>query len=275
VGNFVWGAVAAIAISAAGEVTVPAEAFAAIAGRLSVFAAAALPSTSAPNVASSGASTFQQPYTVPGGDVHPADAMHPAFKQVRGLQQIDRMASMVLGMAIGAPQVYADTAVSAERLIGELRVKQAGGEREANDANVASIAAQLRQLGADATPMDQQLADAQAKLDVVRDMAGRDLPSEPRVEYDLWMVWVASLTDTSGRGPAHSLNNSKIEQHFMDIKFDDEMGLGGRLGQIAFLDPRGWHWDTDTKWRAQQRAGSRGDLGDRWNRYLLVDKPGS
>jgi hypothetical protein len=73
--------------------------------------------------------------------------------------------------------------------------------------------AQLRQFDADAAPMDQQLADAQAKLDVVRDMAGRDLPSEPRVDYDLWMVWVASLTDTSGFDPAHSLNNSKIEQH--------------------------------------------------------------
>jgi hypothetical protein len=198
--------------------------------------------------------------------------MHPAIKQLQGLQQIDRMSTMVLGMGARAPQIYADTAVAAERLVGELRVREANGKREANDQQVTSLADQLRQLDTEAQPLDQQLKEAQAKLDVVRDMAGRDLPSEPRVEFDLWIVWIAALTDTTGWGPARALNNSKLEQHFMDIKFDDEMGLGGRLGHISFLDARSWHWDTDMKSRAERRA--TGELADRWDRYLLLDKPG-
>jgi hypothetical protein len=270
--NFLWGAVSAIAISAIAEIAVPAEAFAAVASRFSLSSAAVRTAALnvGSNVPSSGVSTFITPYTVPGLNVHPTDSLNPAFKQIAALQQIDRVSSLALGMASPAPQGYANTAVAAERIIGELRVRESRGAREQSDAQLNQVGAQLRQVDEQAAGMDESLAQVTAKIGAVDDRAGRDLPTGARVEYDMWITWIAALTDADGGWyAADNLNNSYLKKHFMEIGLDNELGVGGKLDKTPFLDPRGWHWDVDMKLHAERLMST---VNDRWHRYLLLDE---
>lgn len=270
--NFLWGAVSAIAISAFAEVVVPAEAFAALATRYSVSSAAARTAALnvGSNVPSSAASTFLIPYTAPGLNVRPTESLNPAFKQIAALQQVDRVSSLALGMASPAPQGYANSGIAAERIIGELRVREAKGAREQSDTQLNQVAAQLRQADKDAAEMDKSLVQAEETIREIEERAGQALPTGARVEYDMWITWIAALTEADGGWyPAHNLNNSFLKKHFTEIGLDNELGVGGKMDATPFLNPRGWHWDVDMYLHAQSALPR---VNSRWHRYLLLDE---
>ncbi len=66
----------------------------------------------------------------------PPIELNPAFKQLQALQQLDKLNTEVLSLAVPGTLVYSNPLVQIERIKAELRVSAAGGQRQLSDDDI-------------------------------------------------------------------------------------------------------------------------------------------
>ena len=160
-----------------------------------------------------------------------SDELHPAWKQVQALQQLDQLSSAVLGMAIPGATVYSNAIVLAERLSAELRVAEAGGERRMSDADIRSDYLKLMGFELKGLGMDNALNDVEPKFAALRKgYLGKQAPSDQRCEQDIWIPWIAEQDPNPTYVIIGSiLENDVLVNHFVDIGLAARGSRGGRL----------------------------------------------
>jgi hypothetical protein len=153
----------------------------------------------------------------------------PEFKQIMALQNLDKLNQAVLGMAVPGATVYQDPIVQCERLIAELRVIEAGGERRMTDDEVRDRYLKLMQFSLRSLDLDRKVQEAKAKFEALRARySGKQAPSDQRCEQDIWIPWLAKQNLNTFFAP--TLMNELIRHHLADIGLTGRDKPGGRLG---------------------------------------------
>lgn len=159
----------------------------------------------------------------------PLKGAGPEFKQIQALENLDKLNSVVLRMAIPGVMVYQDPIVQSERLIAELRVIQAGGQRRMSDDEIRESHLKLMRFSLSSLQLDARLQEAKAKFDALRvRYTGKQAPSDARCEQDIWIPWLAEQDIDTFFAP--TLMNELIRRHLADIGLAGWDKPGGRLG---------------------------------------------
>lgn len=154
--------------------------------------------------------------------------LNPAFKKLAAFQQLDKINTLVLGMAVPGASLYTDPIRDAEHISAELRVAEAGGQRRWSDEEIQEMYLGLLRFEVTSLQLAEHLHEVEGKFDALRKAyMGKKAPTDQRCEQDIWIPWIAEQNPT-GRGfwSSGSVLNEKIFlNHFMDIGLVDRLGV--------------------------------------------------
>lgn len=155
------------------------------------------------------------------------EELTPELKQIRSLQNLDRLNATVLAMAIPGAYVYTDPIIQAERLTAELRVAEAGGKRRMSDTEIKEQYLKLMNFELKSVQMESALKNAESKFALLREYANKPAPTDQRCEQDIWIPWLAKQNIDTFLTPI--LFNGLIRRHLVDIGLAGWESKGGRL----------------------------------------------
>ncbi len=220
---------------------------------LGIFADVALPATIinaavrqvlsevAPNIAQ-----VPMQFKAGGSAAEPLAAQLPNLKQLQAVTALDKLQSTLLEIADPAPQLLANLALAAQRLVGEVRVAEARGAREMTDAQVQQEYQKLDAALSKLAGIEEKLQEAETKFEALgKYFTSLKVPSDQTAEQDIWIEWIVAQGS-----PPYALNNRPIANHLRDI------GLSGgatdmRYGRLSVNFGR-WitTWDLDAAYKS-------------------------
>jgi hypothetical protein len=152
----------------------------------------------------------------------------PEFKEIQALKNLDELNIQVLNLAVPGAGVYHDPIVQCERLIAELRVIEAGGDRRMSDDDIREAHLKLMKFSLQSLQVENTVTEAKAKFDALRaNYSGKQAPGDARCEQDIWIPWLAHQNIDTFFAP--TLFHEHIRRHLADIGLVGWDAPGGRL----------------------------------------------
>jgi hypothetical protein len=169
----------------------------------------------------------------------PSEELHPAIREAEGLKTLDSLNAMLLEIVTKGLDVFSEPRRLTAQVIGEIRVKAAGGKRELTDAELEAAIAKIDANDKSGEVLDKAVLDTIKSFDETRQFSYKaPWPDMRRAEQDIWIMWIARQNPIGRWGVVRwsVLARPELTRRLIDLNLATENisphpdGGGGRLG---------------------------------------------